>query len=57
MLPVYTDPDTPQYETMVEQIRQELKFTTLKYHRLDDMIAATGLPASKVCTYCWTGRE
>ena len=52
MLPVYTDPDTPQYETMVEQIRQELKFTTLKYHRLDDMIAATGLPA-----YCWTGRE
>ena len=41
MLPVYTDPDTPQYETMVEQIRQELKFTTLKYHRLDDMIAAT----------------
>lgn len=57
MLPVYTDPDTPQYEAMVEQIRQELKFTTLKYHRLDDMIAATGLPASKVCTYCWTGRE
>ena len=57
MLPVYTDPDTPQSETMVEQIRQELKFTTLKYHRLDDMIAATGLPASKVCTYCWTGRE
>ena len=57
MLPVYTDPDTPQYETMVEQIRQELKFTTLKYHRLDDMIAATGLPASKLCTYCRTGRE
>lgn len=34
----YLDPDSDQYAAMVEAIRKELKFTTLKYHRLDDMI-------------------
>lgn len=56
-LAAYADPDTPEYASMVEQIRQELKFTTLKYHRLDDMIASTGMSPCKFCTYCWNGRE
>lgn len=56
-LPVYADPDTPEYAKMVEEIRRELKFTTLKYHRLDDMIASTQVPPCKLCTYCWSGRE
>jgi len=42
---------------MVEMIGEELHFTSLKYHRLDDMIEATGLPEEKLCTYCWTGNE
>ena len=53
----YADPDSPQHAAMVEQIRQELKFTTLKYQRLDDMLASTALPPCKLCTYCWNGRE
>ena len=53
----YTDPDSPEYAAMVEEIRKELKFTSLKYTRLDDLIASTGLPACKLCTYCWTGKE
>lgn len=53
----YTDPDTPEYAAMVEEIRKELKFTSLKYTRLDDLVASTGLPAEKLCTYCWTGKE
>ena len=53
----YLDPDSDQYAAMVEAIRKELKFTTLKYHRLDDMIASTGLPSCKFCTYCWNGQE
>ena len=56
-LPLYTDPDTPEYANMVEEIRKELHFTSLKYQRLDDMIEATGLPACNFCTYCWTGKE
>ena len=56
-LHLYADPDTPEYAAMVEEIRRQLKFTTLKYHRLDDMMASTGLPPCKLCTYCWNGRE
>lgn len=53
----YTDPDSDRYHCMIESIRQELNFTTLRYHRLDDMIASIGLPPCKLCTYCWSGRE
>ena len=53
----YADPDSEKYQKMVEIIREELHFTTLKYNRLDDLIEATGLPAEKLCTYCWSGRE
>lgn len=56
-LAAYTNPDTPEYENMVEEIRRQLKFTSLKYHRLDDMLQSTGLPACKLCTYCWNGEE
>jgi len=42
---------------MVEEVRKEMHFTTLKYLRLDDIIAATGLPADRLCTYCWNGKE
>ena len=53
----YTNPDSAEYETMVESIRRELKFDSLKYHRLDDMLASTGLPACKFCTHCWNGKD
>ena len=53
----YVDPDTPQYAEMIERIRKQLGFTSLRYHRLDDMIASVGLDRSKLCTYCWDGRE
>ena len=41
---------------MLEEIRRELKFTSLEYLRLDDMLAATGIDPSQLCTYCWSGR-
>ena len=53
----YADPDSPEYARMVEEIRRQLKFTSLKYHRLDDMIESTGLSPCKFCTYCWNGKE
>lgn len=56
-LPLYADPDTPEYARMVEEIRRELKFTSLKYHRLDDLLASAGGCPCKFCTYCWNGRE
>ncbi|MBN1257295.1 MAG: amidophosphoribosyltransferase [Planctomycetes bacterium] len=56
-LELYTDPATEQYAQMVERIRVWLGVTTLKYQLLDDLIASIGLPAEKLCTYCWTGKE
>lgn len=53
----YCDPDSPEYAWMLEEIRIQLHFTSLKYHRLDDMIASVGIDPSKLCTYCWNGRE
>lgn len=53
----YANPESEKYEKMLEEIRKELNFTTLRFNRLDDMIAATGLPRCKLCTYCWDGEE
>ena len=57
ILQEYADPETGRYEAMLEEIRRQLNFTTLRYNRLDDLIEATGLPREKLCTYCWDGRE
>ena len=53
----YVDPDGEKYAAMIEEIRKELHFTTLRYHRLDDMIASVGIDSYKLCTYCWDGKE
>lgn len=53
----YADPETEEYEAMVEEIRKELNFTSLRFNRLDDMLDSVGIDKSKLCTYCWDGRE
>ncbi len=53
----YTAPETPAYAAMVERIRLRLGLTSLRYQTLDDLVAAIGLPKSRLCTYCWDGAE
>lgn len=53
----YANPDSANYKEMLGSICQELNFTSLKYHRLDDLIESIGLPACKLCTYCFNGKE
>ena len=53
----YADPNSQRYADMLEAIRKEQNFTTLRYHRLDDLIASIGLSPCKVCTYCFNGVE
>lgn len=53
----YGEPTSARYENMIEKIRQELNFTTLRYHRLDDLVESVGIDPSKLCTYCWSGKE
>ncbi|MBP5472170.1 MAG: amidophosphoribosyltransferase, partial [Lachnospiraceae bacterium] len=57
LLKQYADPDSEKYAQMLEEIRKEMNFTSLRYARLDDMLDATGLPHEKLCTYCWDGKE
>lgn len=57
ILQKYCDPDSPEYAKMVEEIRKQLHFTSLRFHRLDDMLDSTGLPHDCLCTYCWNGQE
>lgn len=53
----YTNPDGEKYKKMVDKICEKLHFTSLRYHRLDDMIESVGIGADKLCTYCWNGEE
>ncbi len=57
ILKEYVNPDSPKYQAMVDEICKRMKFASLRYHRLDDMIEAIGLPACKLCTYCFNGEE
>lgn len=56
LLADYANPDSQNYKEMLEEIRKKLNFTTLRFHRLDDLIASIGLPEEKICTYCWNGK-
>ncbi len=53
----YINPDSENYQRMVDEIRKELNFTTLQYNRLDDLKKACEIDECKLCTYCWDGRE
>lgn len=53
----YADPNSERYAYMLEEIRKQQNFTTLRYHRLDDLIASIGLEPCKLCTYCFDGKE
>ena len=57
VLEEYTDPDSCRYAKMIEEIRRIQNFTTLRFHRLDDLLASIGLEPCKVCTYCFSGKE
>ena len=53
----YLEYGSPKYEAMVEEIRKELNLTSLKFQQLESLIKSMQLPADKVCTYCWNGRD
>ena len=57
ILAEYADPNSEKYERMVEEMRKEQGFTSLRFNRLDDMLEATGVDKCKLCTYCWNGKE
>ena len=57
MIGPYLEYGSPKYLAMVEEIRKGLNLNTLKFQKLEKLIEAIGVDPSKVCTYCWTGRD
>ena len=52
----YANPDSANYKEMLEEIGRQLNFTTLHYHRLDDLTTSIGLSPCKMCTHCFDGK-
>jgi amidophosphoribosyltransferase len=51
----YATAGSQKNHAMVDNIRQRLKLTSLQYQKLEDLVAAIGLPKEKLCTHCWDG--
>ena len=57
ILEEYANPACARYEEMVEEVRSRQNFTTLRYHRVDDLVKSIGLSPCKLCTYCFDGKK
>ena len=51
----YAATNSPQYNAMVDKIRERFGLTSLKFNTLENLVEAIGLPKSKVCTHCFDG--
>ena len=54
-LEAYATTDSPEYKKMVDIIRERFGLSSLKFTKLEDLIAAIGLPKCQVCTHCFDG--
>lgn len=54
-LELYATTGTPQYERMVDIIRERFGLTSLKFNTLEGLIDAIGLPKERICTHCFDG--
>ena len=53
----YADASTERGQCLLKSICEEMGFDSLGYQSLDGLLKAIGLDKSKVCTYCWNGKE
>ena len=53
----YADGTTERGQCLLRSICEEMGFDSLAYQSLDGMLDAIGIDRSKICTYCWTGRD
>jgi amidophosphoribosyltransferase len=51
----YATSDSPEYQRMVDEIAHRLGLSSLKFAKIEDLIASIGLPKSQVCTHCFDG--
>ena len=53
----YSDGTTERGNRMRKKICEELHLASLEFQSLEGVEKAIGLPACKLCTYCWNGKE
>lgn len=53
----YADANTERGQCLLHSICDKLGFSSLGYQSLDGLLDAIGIDRSKVCTYCWNGKE
>ena len=53
----YSDGSTERGRRLRAAICEKLHFASLEFQTVEGVVKAIGLPASKLCTYCWNGKE
>ena len=53
----YADGTTERGGCLLRAICEKFGFTSLGYQSLEGVLEAIGIDRSKICTYCWTGKE
>ena len=53
----YLNSESGKYIQLIEAIRKEKGFTSLRYQRILDMVSVIGLSQNRICTYCWNGES
>ena len=51
----YAQSDSPEYQRLVEEIARRLGLSSLKFARIEDLVASIGLPKADICTHCFDG--
>ncbi len=51
----YATSGTPEYDRMVDIIRENFGLTSLKFNTLEGLVKAIGLPKCEICTHCFDG--
>lgn len=54
-LELYATTGSPQYNAMVEKIRERFNLTSLKFNPIETLVESIGLPKCKLCTHCFDG--
>ena len=52
----YSDSTTERGKQLRKTICDKFQFASLEFQSLEGVIKSIGLPACKLCTYCWNGK-
>ena len=53
----YADGATQRGRCLLKTICEDMGFSSLGYQSLNGLLEAIGIDRSRICTYCWTGKE